>query len=324
VNPLVPESTLIKSLKDKPLKLELSKDHNVLAIGTLKELNTRSTTQGLFRLAIHLLVLGISGYIWGTNMGQNWAIALPALVIYGFSFAAMFAPMHECSHRTAFANNTLNDAVCGIAGVLSLYNSAFFRRYHKWHHRYAQDPDKDPELSDAVPQTIGGYLLTISGLPWWWGKLRTHARVAFGRLESYPFVPENARAEVIRSTRIQLAVYAIAILISLIAQQPWFVLYWLLPLFVGQPILRFILLAEHTGCSRDRNPFTNTRSTLTLFPFQFFLWNIPFHAEHHLYPSVPFYQLPTAHQQLNQRFTHVDPGYIKVNRDIVADFNTAI
>jgi len=107
-------------------------------------------------------------------------------------------------------------------------------------------------------------------------------------------------------------------------QQPWFVLYWLLPLFVGQPILRFILLAEHTGCSQDYNPFTNTRSTMTLLPFQFFLWNIPFHAEHHLYPSIPFHQLPRAHQQLSQYFIHVGSGYVKANRDIVADFNTAV
>lgn len=319
MNLLVSESTLIKSSKVEP-----PESHAVLAIDTLKELNTRSTVKGLFRLAVHLLVLGVSGYVWGTNVGHNWAIALPAVVVYGFGFAAMFAPLHECSHRTAFASNTLNDGVGWIAGVLSLYNSAFYRRYHKWHHRYAQDPNKDPELSNPTPQTIGYYLLELSGLPWWWGKLKTHAQVASGRLEGYPFISEDARAEVIRSTRLQLAVYAIAILISIVAQQPWFVLYWLLPLFVGQPILRFILMAEHTGCSRDGNPFTNTRSTITLFPLRFFLWNIPFHAEHHLYPSIPFHQLPTAHQHLNQYFTHVDTSYIKVNRNIIADFNTAV
>jgi fatty acid desaturase len=314
MNALVSESTSIES----------SRGRTVLEIDTLKELNTRSTTKGLLQLAVHFLILGLSGYAWGANIGQNWAIALPALLVYGFSLAAMFAPLHECSHRTAFANNALNDAVCWIAGILSFYNSAFFRRYHKWHHRYAQDPEKDPELSDPIPQTIGDYLLTISGLPWWWGKLKTHARVALGRLESYPFIPESARAEVMRSTRLQIGVYAIAIAISAIAQQPWFLLYWLFPLFVGQPILRFILLAEHTGCSYDRNPFTNTRSTITLYPLRFLMWNMPFHAEHHLYPSIPFYQLPSAHQQLKPHFTHVESGYIKVNRDIVADFNPVI
>jgi fatty acid desaturase len=314
MNQLVSESTAIDSSVVSPA---LSND-------TLKQLNARSTAQGAFRLTVHLLILLGSGYVWGTNLGHHWAIALPALAIYGFGLAAMFAPVHECSHRTVFANNTLNDAVGWIAGVLSLYNIAFFRRYHKWHHRYNQIPGKDPELSDPTPQTICNYLLTISGLPWWWGKLTTHARVASGRLDSFPFIPETARAEVMRSTRWQLGVYAIAIVISIIVGQPWFVTYWLLPLFIGQPILRFILLAEHTGCSGDSNPYTNTRSTLTLLPLRFLMWNMPFHAEHHLYPSIPFYQLPIAHQHLQSHFSHVDPGYLQVNRSIVANLNTAI
>jgi fatty acid desaturase len=313
MNPIVAEAT------ESELKFRA-----ILPSEELKALNTRSTLQGLLRLAAHFAILGMSGYLWGTNFGQNWAIAIPALILYGFGFAAMFAPLHECSHRTVFTSNTLNDSVCWIAGLLSLYNSAFFRRYHKWHHRYAQDAEKDPELSDAVPQTWRDYLLMLSGLPWWLGKIKTHSRVALGQLEDYPFIPENARAEVIRSTRSQLAVYGVAIAISVIAHQPWFILYWLLPLFVGQPILRFILLAEHTGCSRDRNPLTNTRSTRTLLPLQFLMWNMPFHAEHHLYPSIPFYHLPAAHQQLREHFMHKDQGYIEVNRGVTADFNSAL
>lgn len=91
MEPLISESTLIKSLKVESLKIESSKGHAVLPLDTLKELNTRSTTQGLFRLVTHLVILGSSGYIWGTNMGQNWAIALPALVIYG-----KFLQTHQC------------------------------------------------------------------------------------------------------------------------------------------------------------------------------------------------------------------------------------
>jgi len=79
--------------------------------------------------------MGVSGYLWGTNF-HNLSIALPALPIYGFSLAAMFAPLHECCHRTAFANSRLNDGVTWCARLLSFYNSTFYRRYHKWHHRY--------------------------------------------------------------------------------------------------------------------------------------------------------------------------------------------
>jgi fatty acid desaturase len=285
---------------------------------SLKELTVRSTEKGIIRLIDHFLIILISGYCWGTNWENNWVVALPVLIIYGFSLAAMFAPLHECSHRTAFANRRLNDVIGWFAGLLSFYNITYFRHYHKWHHLHTLDPDRDPEMSEPPLKTKGDYLLYMSGLPWWQDKIKTNLMVAFGKLDQYPFIPDGARAAVVRSTRLQLAVYAIAILISVVAQQPWFILYWILPMCVGQPILRFILLAEHTGCHGVQNSFSNTRTTLTLWPLRFLMWNMSFHAEHHLYPAIPFYQLPVAHQQLQQYFVHVDLGYVKVNRGIIA------
>ena len=288
----------------------------ILSVKELSILNARSNTTGLVYLTGHLTIIGCSGYIWGTNWG-NWLVGIPALVIYGFSIAAMFAPMHEAVHRTAFANNRLNNIVGWFAGLLSYYNSTYFRYFHKWHHLYTRIPGKDPELTEITPKNWAEYLLVLSGLPWWYAHITGHFRVAFGLLDDCPFIPLSARAQVIRSTRLHLGVYAGAIAVSLIFGQPWFFLYWLLPLMVGQPILRFILLAEHTGCTLDNNLTTNTRTTLTLLPLRLLMWNMPFHAEHHLYPSIPFHALPKAHQQLNSHFTHVDPGYIKVNRDII-------
>ncbi len=290
----------------------------ILSVEDLKSLNLRSNAQGFRCLALHLIVMIGSGYIWATNLSSDrWYIAIPALIIYGFSLAIMFAPLHENSHRTAFANNRLGDVVCWFAGLLSFYNGAFYRQYHKWHHRYAQILDKDPELSDGAATNLGDYLYRISGIPWWIGKVQTHFQVALGKVENYPFIPEAQRSEVIRSTRLQLLVYGLAIAISLAFRQPWFVLYWLIPLFVGQPFLRLILMAEHTGCTNDDNGFTNTRTTLTLPFLRYFMWNIPFHAEHHLYPSIPFYLLPVAHEKLRERFTTIDPGYINVNLKVI-------
>jgi fatty acid desaturase len=296
----------------------LSVARSILTPDVLQALNARSTSKGLLRLTGHLLILMISGYLWGTNLGHHWAIALPALLVYGYGFAAMFAPMHESSHRTAFENNTLNDWVCWFAGVLSFYNGTFYRRYHKWHHRYVQDPAKDPELSEPLPKNFWAYLWVVSGLPWWWGKLITHLRVASGNVADYPYISEEARGEVILSTRLQLGVYWVAIALSIAAHHPWFITYWLFPLFVAQPILRCYLFAEHTGCTNDDNPLTNTRSTYTLFPMRFIMWNMPFHAEHHLYPSIPFHQLPAAHEHLKPHLAHIGQGYIRVNREIVA------
>jgi fatty acid desaturase len=293
------------------------KPNQILSVQDLSVLNVKSNLQGALQLAGHLTLMSASGYCWATYLDQ-WVLAFPMLVIYGFSLAAMFAPLHECVHRTAFANNRLNDVVAWFAGLLSFYNSTFYRRYHKWHHRYTRIPGKDPELSDPQPTTVGEYLWQMSGIPWWTGKIQGHGRIALGHIKDCPYIPEAARAEVIRSTQLQLLVYGVAITLSIIHSQPWFLLYWLLPLAVGQPILRFILLAEHTHCTLDDNPLANTRTTLTLAPLRFLMWNMPFHAEHHLYASIPFHALPAAHQTLKLHLTHIDQGYVKVNQDIIA------
>jgi len=302
----------------------------VLPVQVLSELNQRSDLKGWQQLAAHLVVMAVSGLLWGIGVnltgslaGVRWWLAIPALVIYGFSLASMFATLHECVHRTAFASQRLNDAVAWFAGLLSFYNSTFYRRYHKWHHRYTQIPGKDPELEDPTPTSWWAYLVQMSGLPWWLGKLRGYARMALGQFEGCPYVSDSARLEVMRSTWLQLAVYAGAIGSSIAVGQPWFITYWLLPLAVGQPILRFILIAEHTGCTHDDNPLTNTRTTLTLWPIRLLMWNMPFHTEHHLYASIPFHALPAAHAHLADRLERLAPGYIAANREITAGFGGA-
>ena len=287
----------------------------LLASSELATLNQRSNLSGGLRLAGHLAVAIFSGYLWSN--AQGW-VRLPALLVYGASLALMFCPNHECAHRTAFSNLKLNDAVGWLAGLLSFYNSTFYRRYHIWHHRYTQIPGKDPELNDPQPQTLAQYLWQLSGLPWWRGKISGHLKVALGQVEDYPFLSAQAQGETIRSTRLQLGVYAAAVLVSAALGHPEFLfIYWILPLAVGQPLLRFVLFAEHHGCPCSDDALSNTRTTLTLWPLRYLMWNIPYHAEHHLYPSIPFHALPQAHQRLQGNFTHVEAGYFKVNQSLI-------
>ncbi len=293
--------------------------------GELKALLARRDAPAWRQLAAHLTLLAIGGVLWltywfplpGMQPTPLWA-ALPALVLYGLSFATMFAAMHECVHRTAFKTNAFNDSVGWFAGLLSFYNSTFYRHYHGWHHRFTQLSGKDPELEDRKPTTWLGYVVEISGVTWWYGKLRGHTRLALGRITHLPYVPEDARAEVVRSIRMQLAVYAALIALSAVTGSWWFVLGWLLPLAVGQPFLRMFLLAEHGGCSNDGDRYANTRTTKTNALVRVLMWQMPYHAEHHRFPALPFFQLAVVHEKLKPHLRHLAAhGYLRVQPELL-------
>ena len=93
------------------------------------------------------------------------------------------------------------------------------------------------------------------------------------------------------------------------------------PVADSVPILRAYLLAEHTGCTLDRNGLTNTRTTLTTAPVRLLMWNMPYHAEHHLFPSIPFHRLAEAHAAIRDRLGFVQPGYLRWNIALVKNLS---
>ena len=286
------------------------------AAAELALLQRRSDARGLLRLAGHLLAIAVAAFVHALALEQDDSLAIKALssLALGFTLVTMFAAMHECVHRTAFKSQWLNDGVGFFAGLLSFYNSTFYRPYHGWHHRFTQLAGKDPELEDPKPRSFLSYLLEMSGLPWWLGKLKTHFTLAFGKTASYRFLNEKTGPEVVRSVRLQLSVYAAAIALSFVLGRPYFVTFWLVPMLVAQPLLRAILLAEHTGCSENDDALSNTRTTHTLWPVRFLMWQMPYHAEHHRYPALPFFALARAHERLGPLLSHVARhGYLGVH-----------
>jgi len=289
---------------------------NVLDIGVVRSLSRRSDGRGLLRFAAHLLYLaGSATLVWLSY--DRWYLLIPAMTLHGFAIVTMFAPMHECVHRTAFKSRRLNDLFGWLAGVLCFYNSTYYRRYHTWHHRYTQDDERDPELMTPKPRTRLEYAAHVSGIPFWLGRPRELISIAAGRLRHLPFIPPDARRETALSAAGQVAVYVIAIAGSIAAQSTVLLYYWLVPALLAQPLLRAILIVEHTGCSEDANGLTNTRTTLTMAPVRALMWNMPFHAEHHLYPSIPFHQLPAAHERIRESLANIAPSYVAANRSVI-------
>ena len=289
----------------------------------LRALQRRSDARGLLRFAGHLLAIAITGVLYTLALPRSLALSAVCALALGFTLVTMFAMMHECVHRTAFESRWLNDSLGFFAGLLSFYNSTFYRHYHRWHHLYTQLPGKDPELGDPKPTSFASYVLELSALPWWLGKLHTHFNLAAGRVDAYPFLDEHRAAASVRSVRLQLLAYGAAIGISLWLGRPYLVLYWLVPMALAQPLLRAILLAEHMGCSYDADMLSNTRTTHTLWLVRFLMWEMPYHAEHHRYPALPFFALGRAHVQLAPYLAVVERhGYSGLHLSLLKAFRT--
>ena len=277
----------------------------VLSNHELRALQGRSDSRGAVRLSIHVALLVMAG--WLVAVSSGW-VTLPAVILLGLVQVALFAPAHETMHQTAFASRRANAIVGWLTSCPSLLNWHFYTAYHLAHHRHTQMPGLDPELGAAPPVSAAGYALRILGVPFWLLRLRVAADCLRGDLTAYPYVSSAAAPKIIRSGRAMVALMVGGSAISMLVfgwATP--LLYWIGPQLLGQPPLRAYLLAEHTGCTEDRNGLTNTRTTLTSAPVRLLMWDMPYHAEHHLFPSIPFHRLADAHQLIRAKLGHVQP-----------------
>ena len=284
----------------------------------LRVLGCRSDLRGAARLGLHLACSATTGLgVWLAL--PHWYLLIPAMALHGITIVTLFAPMHECVHRTAFASRAANDAIGWIAGVLGFYNSTYYRYFHAWHHRYTQDPARDPELMFPKATNRLAYVGEITGFLFWYRRALDYPRIALGRTSGLPFIPASARREIAISMSCQLLIY-LAAAVSIAMGFSAVLYFWFLPALFAQPLLRAVLITEHTGCSQDRNGLSNTRTTLASLPIRLLMWNMPYHAEHHLFPAVPFHHLPALHLELRDRLAHVAHGYAETNRAIIGSF----
>lgn len=275
---------------------------------------------GLRQLAGHLALILAGGALVLAARGSPWVV--PAMLPLGAGLVFLFCPLHETSHRSAFRDRRLNAAVAWFGGAVLLMPPTWFRHYHMAHHRWTQDPERDPELAHPKPRTPAGWAWHVSGLPLWGSLVASLFRMAAGRAD-FAYLPERDRAKVVAEARMLLAVYAAVALLAVLTPSWLPVLLWIGPVVLAQPLLRLFLLAEHAGCPQVPDMFANTRTTLTNRAMRALCWNMNFHTEHHAYPSVPFHALPEAHALLRPRLQVTAPGYGAANREILRGLRAA-
>ena len=89
--------------------------------------------------------------------------------------------MHESVHYGSFKTRWMADVLAFFSGAAILNNAGFYRHYHMAHHRYTQDPARDPELvTSGTPRTWGQYLFRVSSIPFLMLRVRDIFLFPFG------------------------------------------------------------------------------------------------------------------------------------------------
>lgn len=274
-------------------------------------LATPSTRAGLAHLAGHLGLIALTSTLIFTQP-PFWWLLVP---VHGILLTFLFTLEHECTHKTPFAESWLCEIVGRACALVLILPFTWFRYFHLAHHRHTNDPLKDPELRNPKPDSWPGFLLHISGWGYWSGVLRQLVTNASGKADA-PYLPAKALPRIRTEARWMLAAYAL--ILSTLLWSPLLIRLWIVPMLLGQPFLRLYLMAEHGRCSPVANMLENTRTTYTNSAVRFIAWNMPFHAEHHASPQVPFHQLPVLHKYLKDDIHHIADSYTAYTKDTLA------
>ena len=274
-------------------------------------LTETSNLAGLIHLAGHAALIVALGAAIAVMVPFWWAL----LPVQGIALIFLFTLEHECTHRTPFRAPALNDWVGRACGFLILLPFEWFRAFHLAHHRFTNIPGADPELDSAKPETLTQWVAHVSGLPVWGQGAALLFRLVTGR-ERARYLSDRALPRMVREARAMLALYTLAGLTLI--WSPLLLWVWIVPVILGQPFLRLYLLAEHGDCPFVANMFENTRTTFTNRIVRFLAWNMPYHVEHHVFPTVPSHKLADLHRLMRDDLRVTAEGYTAFTRDYLA------
>lgn len=291
----------------------------VVSRDKLKQLRMRTNGPGLYNLAVHILALAATAFLIYLASGNLW-LQIPAMLLYGTVIVLMFAPLHECSHGTAFRSRWLNHLVGFTIGAITMRPFLYFKYRHAAHHTYTQHDERDPDIV-PFPTSLREYFSMIVGASFWPKLVGTLVRGSTGRYteEEQTFLPDSVRGQVSLEIRLLVLLYVAVAAASIYFGSMLALTYWFIPRVIGEPVLRAIRMAEHTGADESPDLLANTRTTLVNPVLRQLYWNMPFHAEHHLASSVPFHALGRLHDHVEPHLKHVSKGYIQVHREILGE-----
>ncbi len=238
-------------------------------------------------------------------------------MLYGSSTDSRW---HECGHRTAFKTQWMNDAVYQVACFMIMREPTIWRWSHTRHHTDTIIVGRDPEIITPRPPDVVSLLLNIFALKStfvFFQKVFLHAG---GRLteEEATFVPEASGRRCISSL-------AFTSPFTPWSSSPVSRFRSILPaMYIGLPSLYggfltiYFGVTQHLGLAEDVLDHRLNSRTVYMNPiFRFLYWNMNYHVEHHIFPTVPYHALPKLHEAIKADCPTPYPSSIAAYREII-------
>jgi fatty acid desaturase len=242
------------------------------------------------------------------NFPSLWMYLL-AIIVIASRQHALLVIMHEATHLRLSRRRWLNDLLGELTCFPHFVPFEIFRDNHIKHHRY-NCTDRDPDWVRLLP--LEDWHFPKSGRRI--AHLFIRYMYGYGVIEVLQLlfeigtrrIDEPAKSgaakrsyEPFLRVGLYLAIFGLLLyshqLINL-------VLYWFVPFFFTlPPILRVRGIAEHYGLPMTHE-LNDTRNVVCGWLEQFILspHSVNMHLDHHLFPAVPFYNLPRLHEFLLQ------------------------
>ena len=131
---------------------EVEPTRNILDSSALRRLTQRSDRRGALQFAAHLACMLATALLVSLT-APYWFLLIPAMALHGVTIVTMFAPLHECVHRTAFASRSANE----IVGWAQPSKPTDFRLRSRCRLR-----DRNPPLSRGVDRAR----VSVASRPW--------------------------------------------------------------------------------------------------------------------------------------------------------------
>ena len=258
---------------------------------------------GLFALT------GTLAYLAYRNIhATNWPWAVPlllvALFIHGTGGPFMgYIAVHELGHKTPFRTKAWNEFFLKLYSFVSWSDYVWFRPSHVRHHQTTVHQDYDGEVVLPQKLTLKDWQFWLGLVAWnpvaTWKLLKAFGERSVGRIEGdwYQYILPETNTELRRRhrnwARFVLIGHALLAAVFILTGH-WFLIVvftfgtqycgWL-GLLCGMP--------QHYGLSPNVPDFRLCCRTYTCSWLPaFYYWNMQYHIEHHMFPAVPFYNLP--------------------------------